>query len=269
MDTYDDIAHRLGCVDTIRVGRRHNGPPASANGGYVSGLIAPRAKRLLAHEGELVVQLHAPPPLDTDLWLTRAGRRVHVWHGDVLVATASPQAPGGSDTPEAVAPDLAEQAALGYGGRGAEGEGAHPFPTCFVCGPAHPDGMRLAPGPVPGLGDHVACVWTPDPAADGGTGTGVVTEELVWAALDCPGGWTLDPVRSPLVLGRMTARITAFPRVGETVVAVGRGVPGDGRVHTCCTALFRSDGTELARSTATWVRLAPTASLQDTKAGDS
>ncbi|MEU8890793.1 hypothetical protein [Streptomyces sp. NPDC048442] len=240
--------------DTIRVDRRYNGPPNSANGGYISGLVAPRARRMLESEGDLVVQLHSPPPLDTDLRLTRAGRRVHVWHGGILVATASPETPG-ADTPEAIAPDVAEQAMLGYEGQGA----ANPFPTCFVCGPDHPEGLRLAPGPVPGLGDHVACVWTPE----------AVTEELVWAALDCPGGWTLDPLRSPLVLGRMSARITALPLVGETVIAVGRGMPGEGRVHTCTTALFRRDGTELARSTATWVRLAPTESLQDTKAENS
>ncbi|MCX5202723.1 hypothetical protein OG897_14850 [Streptomyces sp. NBC_00237] len=249
--------------DTIRVGRRYNGPPASANGGYFSGLLAPRARRMLDVEGDLVVQLHAPPPLDTDLRLAPAGRRVHVWHGDVLVATAAPQAIG-TDTVEAIAPDLAEQAMFRY-----EGHGAHPFPTCFVCGPRHPDGLRLAPGPVAGHGNHVACLWTPDASTDDGTGTGLVSEELVWAALDCPGGWTLDPLRSPLVLGRMTARITALPRVGETVVAVGRGTPGDGRVHSCTTALVRRDGTELARSTATWVRLAPTASPQDTKAAIS
>jgi hypothetical protein len=263
--------------DTIRVGRRYNGPPHSANGGYISGLLAPHARRMLDSAGDVVVQLHAPPPLDTDLRLTRAGRRVHVWHDDVIVATASHQAPGAA-TVAAVATDLAERAMRRY-----EGHGAHPFPTCFVCGPEHPDGLRLAPGPVPDPapsptpdttpdpipGDHVACVWTPDAAADDGTGTGTVAGELVWAALDCPGGWTLDPLRSPLLLGRMTARITALPRVGETVVAVGRGTPGEGRVRTCATALFRRDGTELARSTATWVRLAPTTSLQDTKAAIS
>ncbi|MFI0977446.1 hypothetical protein ACH4SP_10500 [Streptomyces sp. NPDC021093] len=270
--------------DTIRVDRRYNGPPDSANGGYVSGLVAQRARRLLgSSDDDLVVQLHVPPPLDTDLRTTRAGRRAHVWHGDVLIATASLQAPG-NDAPASVALDLAEQAMLGYEGRSAEGRGAdgqssdgrgaekqsaNPFPTCFVCGPDHPDGLRLAPGPVPGLGGHVACVWTPDATTDDGTGTGTVAEELVWAALDCPGGWTLDPLRSPLVLGRMSARITALPRVGEAVVAVGRGVPGEGRVHTCGTALFLPDGTELARSTATWVRLRPTAMPQDTKAENS
>ncbi|MFI6638489.1 hypothetical protein [Streptomyces sp. NPDC050504] len=271
---------------TIRVGRRHNGPPDSGNGGYVSGLVARHARRMLesgepGDSGEprepgssgssgssgspgddVVVQLLLPTPLDADLRLTRAGRRVHVWHEDVLIATASSRAPG-ADAPEPVGAELAERASREYAGRGA----ANRFPTCFVCGPAHPDGLRLAPGPVPGLADHVACLWTPDATTDDGTGT--VAEELVWAALDCPGGWTLDPLRSPLLLGRMSARITALPRVGETVVAVGRGAPVPGRVQTCTTALFRRDGTELARSTATWVRLDPTAPLQDTKAENS
>ncbi|MFI1868758.1 hypothetical protein [Streptomyces jumonjinensis] len=246
---------------TIRVGPRYNGPPNSANGGYVSGLIAARARRMLETDGDLAVQLHAPPPLGTGLRLTRTGKRAHVWHGEDLIATASPQVSVTAPV-DFVPPADAEHAMRRY-----EGHRSHPFPTCFVCGPGHRDGLRLAPGPVPGSGNQVACLWTPDAAC--GDGTGAVAEELVWAALDCPGGWTLDPLRSPLVLGRMAARIPVLPRVGETVVVVGRGVPGDGRVHTCATALFRRDGTELGRAVATWVRSAPTGTLQNRKAGSS
>ncbi|EFG04792.1 hypothetical protein CRV15_34485 (plasmid) [Streptomyces clavuligerus] len=257
-------------LGTIRVARRHNGPPDSANGGYVSGLVAERARRALETlretarepEGDLAVQLHAPPPLATDLTLTGAGRRVHVWHGEHLVATASPQPPV-ADTVDFVPPSLAERAMSAYGGHR-----HHPFPGCFVCGPARPDGLRLAPGPVPGGPDsRVACLWTPGADCDDGTGTAAA--ELVWAALDCPGGWTLDPSRSPLVLGRMAARITERPRIGETVVLTGRGTPGDGRTLTCVTALFRADGTELGRATATWVRLTTATPLQHRKVGSS
>ncbi|MFJ2781194.1 hypothetical protein [Kitasatospora sp. NPDC087315] len=245
----------------IRIDRRYNGPPDSAHGGYACGLVAARARRMLATGGDLVVQLHAPPPLDTGLRTARSGKRVHVWHGEELIATASPRAAVAGPV-DFVPPAVAEHAMRRY-----EGHRSHPFPTCFVCGPDHRDGPRLAPGPVPGPGNRVACVWTPD-AADG-DGTGAVTEESVWAVLDCPGGWTLDPLRGPLVLGRMTARVSALPRVGEAVVVVGRGVPGDGKVLTCTTALFRRDGTELGRAVATWVRSAPTGTPQDRKVGSS
>ncbi|MER6910512.1 hypothetical protein ABT354_02390 [Streptomyces sp. NPDC000594] len=269
----------------IRVDRRYNGPPDSANGGYACGLIAARASRMLGADGTPVVHLHAPPPLDTGLRAVRAGRRVHVRHGERLIATVSHQV-SVMEPVEFVPPALAERAMLRY-----TGHRSHPFPTCFVCGPGHRDGWRLAPGPVPGSEDRVACLWTPGPHAGTATGsgseTGSVAEEWVWAALDCPGGWALGPsapdprngpptpdplsgpLSGPLVLGRMSARISALPRVGETLVLVGRGTPGAGRVHTCTTALFRRDGTELGRAAATWVRTAPPASLQDRNAGNS
>ncbi|MEU5976475.1 hypothetical protein [Streptomyces sp. NPDC047315] len=257
MDAPDDGAHH-----TIRVDRRHNGPPHSANGGYACGLVATRASRHLNADGDLAVQLHAPPPLGTGLRLTRAGRRFHLWHGGELVATATPRA-SVTDTVGSVPPAVAEHAMRDYAGHR-----HHPFPTCFVCGPDHRDGLRLTPGPVPGPENRVACVWTPSAATCDGTGT--VAEELVWAALDCPGGWALGPMRDPLLLARMAARVRILPRVGETVVVVGRGVPGIGRLRSCATALFRRDGTELARATATWVRpTAPAATSHDTKAGSS
>ncbi|CAM5330253.1 hypothetical protein GCM10010329_38160 [Streptomyces spiroverticillatus] len=236
---------------SVSIGRRHNGPPDSANGGYACGLFAAAARPALPPSGagplDVAVQLLAPPPLDTALRSVVTGRRVTFWHDDTLVASAAagrvPDAPIASV--DLAAARTAEQ---GYAGRE-----SHPYGTCYVCGPDHRDrGLALAPGPVSGRPDTAACTWTP--TAEHADEHGFVKPELIWAVLDCPGGWTLDPVSSPLVLGRMTARVHARPRVGETTVIVARGTPGRGRTAPCETAIFRPDGTELARSSAVWVR---------------
>jgi len=246
---------------TISVPRRFHGPPDSAHGGYACGLIAELACELLpadprwGADGEVVVQLHSPPPLDVDLRMAVAGRRAHVWDGCTLIASAAygpPPALAAGPVPLAVG----EAAGPRY-----PGHVDHPYPDCYVCGPEHRDGgLRLAPGPVEDRSDLVACTWTPAAAHLGPEGS--VRRELVWAVLDCPGGWSLSPHRSPLVLGRMSARIRALPRPGEPTVVVGHGRPGHGRTVPCGTAIYDADGAELARATAVWVRptgrLAPT-----------
>jgi hypothetical protein len=123
------------------------------------------------------------------------------------------------------------------------GRARHPCPTCFVCGTQRPDGLGVHPGP---LGDgRVACVWTP-PSDD---------PVLVWAALDCPGGWATDLADRPLVLGRIALQRSGEVRPGEPHVVVGWTTGGEGRkVHTA-TALRAADGTLLALSWSTWLEV--------------
>lgn len=235
----------------VIIGRRYNGPPDSANGGYACGLFAERARQALKTQQsettpDVVVQLLSPPPLGVPLTMTAAGRRVAFWHGEALVASAAPGAapahPVGS-----VAPAEARRAEQHYAGNV-----QHPYGTCYVCGPEHAEGgLRLAPGPVSGRPGTAACTWTPlDEHADTG---GSVRPEVVWAVLDCPGGWTLDPGSVPKVLGRMTVRIRSLPTPGRQTVIVAVGSPGRGRTSQCETAMFDPDGAELARSSAVWV----------------
>jgi hypothetical protein len=190
---------------------RFNGPPASANGGYACGVIAAAAAEALG--GPVAVTLVAPPPLDTSLRLSVAGRRAHVFAGDELVATAAVDA---SDVaaPDPVALPLVAQAEAAFTG-----------------------------GPVPGRPSTVACRWIPD----------AVAPELVWAALDCPGGWTDDPAREAMVLGRMVALIDELPQAGRPYVLVGQRVDRNGRTATNITALYDEDGGLLARAAAIWV----------------
>lgn len=246
--------------DLLTVPARFMGPPGSANGGYLSGLLASRAG-LDGDARAVEVTLRRPPPLDTPLRVARDALvpGVRLLHDDVLVAEARP-ATLELDVVDPVPFEVAKDAETRYAG--AVG---HPFPTCFVCGTARsvPDGLGLRPGPVGEPGGLTACTWVPDAtlAADG---LDVLTEapaeipaELVWAALDCPGGWTLDIVGRPAVLGRITAQVDALPRVGEPCVVMGRLLRRSGRKGISATTAYDSDGRVLGRAESVWIEIDP------------
>lgn len=215
--------------------RRFRGPAGSANGGYTCGLVAD-----LAGGGALEVTLRLPPPLETPLTVARDGDEVRVLADESVVAEARPARPD-VDRP-APPPPFAEAARLAAAvGRDLD----HPFPGCFVCGPARAagDGLRLRPV---ALGDgRVAAPWRVE--------EGLAAPRFVWAALDCPGGWAVTPdlSRGVSVLGRLTARVDDVPREGDECVVVGWPLGADGRKLYAGTALFRGDEL-LAVARAVW-----------------
>jgi hypothetical protein len=221
---------------------------ASANGGYACGVLAEWARRELP--GRAAVTLHLPPPLDHPLEVAVSGTRAIALDGEQVIATVGP-----SDGAVPVVPAVSARTA-GDSGRRYRGHDFHPFPTCFVCGPDRRDGdgLALTPGPVAGQPGTVACTWVPDESvADAG---GQVAREVVWAALDCPGGWTGDEARRVMVLGWMTADIHAVPTVAERYVLVGRSAPPASRTMRTHTALYQENGTLLAAASAVWITVA-------------
>jgi hypothetical protein len=207
----------------LRIDARYCGPPSSANGGVTCGLLS-------AHVDAPVVEvtLRRPPPLDTDLRVEDGA----LYDGELLVAAA---VPGNVDVEPPAPVSVAVAAATPYAG-----QVEHPFPGCFVCGPANLHGLQLQPGPVaPGV---VAAVWTPRSDED----------FLLWAAMDCPGGWASDLIGRPMVLGRMTLRRDARPTVGEPHVVMGWTIGTDGRKTFSGTALYDQDEKLLALAQQTW-----------------
>ncbi|MBZ4321266.1 hypothetical protein [Streptomyces huiliensis] len=232
----------------LRIPARYNGPPDSGHGGYVSGRFAALAA---AHQGATAtVTLAEPVPLEEPLAFRSGTRRSTVTHGTRLIATVAPgRTP--ADPPPAVDPATARRASARFTGRA-----GHPFPTCFACGDGRPDrdGLGLTPGPVDGLPGTVATPWTP--ADEEGADGGPVPAELVWSALDCPGGWTDDPLSRPRLLSRMTAVVLRPPRAGEPCVVVARRGAADGRLLRVDSALYTAAAELLASATATWTALA-------------
>ena len=201
------------------VPHRFNGPPRSGNGGWTAGALA----ATLPAQGlgtAVTVTLRQPPPLDVPMTVEPTAGGAILSHVGRPVA----EAVYADNRPSAVAPVAARFAA------DAEprfaGHRNHPFPSCFVCGPARRpgDGLRIFPGPLPATARRddddarVASTWTPYESS----------VPITWGALDCTGGWASDLEGRPSVLGQMTAEVRSLPRTSERYVLVGelRGIEG-------------------------------------------
>lgn len=217
------------------------GPPECANGGVVAGMLAQHL------EGPVEVTLRRPVPLEEAVTLERLGSAVVLRRGHEVLALAQP---GDMPPLPPEAPTWAD--ALEAAGLRAPPE-THPFPTCFVCGPARDpgDGLRLQPGPVRGR-KVFATPWIPEPGT--GDAAGNVRPEFLWGALDCPGGFAALNGRRPrpLVLGRITACTLSVPRTGDPLIVQAWHAVSEGRRHIVGTALHGLDGTCLAVARATW-----------------
>ncbi|MBX7265399.1 hypothetical protein KIF24_04605 [Micromonospora sp. Llam7] len=208
---------------------RFNGPPDSGNGGWSAGVFA----TAYGGDGQVEVTLRRPPPLDTPLALLDGEVRDPA--GEV-VAQLRPAA----ELDDVVPPvDLATARAASAAYPGLVD---HPFPGCYVCGPERDDGLRIFPGRLPD-GRTAAPVRTPRE----------VGSAMVWAALDCPGGWAVIGPGRPYVLGRIAARVEALPRPGDECVVTGAAIAVEGRKALVRSSLYGADGALLAHARATWI----------------
>ena len=232
-------------TETLTLDPRYNGPPSTGHGGYVSGALA---TRLGANPAEVTLRL--PPPLGRPLPVQRESGGVQLYDGEAMVAEALP-ATFEIDAPAPVSFEEADQASRGY-----PGLRLHPFPTCLVCGPARsPEtGLRIFAGPLPDgetmAAPHVPPAWAADE-------NGLVRPEFVWAALDCPGGWSLH-VEMPgrhAVLGRLAAQLMAPVVAGERHVVLSWPLGAEGRKGYAGSALFTEAGVLCAVARATWIRI--------------
>jgi len=227
----------------VIIDSRFHGPPSSANGGYVCGIVA----GLIGSTAEVTL-LH-PPPVGRPLEITRLeGGGVILRDGAMVLAEGVP-ASVEIDVPVPVSFREAEQAAKSY-----VWFDGHPFPTCFVCGPdrSEGDGLRIFPGPVAGR-NIIAAPWTPHASlADEG---GTVRPEIVWAALDCPSGIVFAGPGMVVVLGRLAARLIAPIVIGQRYVVIGWQLGVEGRKLHSGSALFSENGTLHAVGKATWISI--------------
>ncbi|GAA3455990.1 hypothetical protein [Dactylosporangium matsuzakiense] len=216
----------------MRIAARYNGPPGSGNGGYSAGLLAVTLGLAPAE-----VTLRRPPPLETDLTLTAGSCSA----GAELIAEAVLTQDQRPDVVRPVPPDEAAEATKRYAGLS-----GHPFPTCYVCGVDRTDGLGLRPGPV--SGGRTATPWLVPPDVD---------EVTMWAALDCPGGWSVIAEGRPYVLGRLSAWIDAVAEPGSTCVVMGQYLGGEGRKAYALSTVYDEAGAPLAVARATWIALSP------------
>ena len=229
--------------DQIIIDRRFCGPPKSANGGYICGLVA----GLIGGAAEVTLRL--PPPIDTPLDVRRHDDgRVALLDGERVVAEGIPSTVE-IEIPEPVSFSEAEEAAKSY-----PWFNKNPYPTCFVCGPDRNegDGMRIFPGAVAGR-DIVAAPWSPFPSLS--ARNGAVRPEIVWSALDCAGAFAFIESADELVLlGRLAARLIEPVQVSQRYVVIGWQLGSEGKKLYSGTALYSHAGTLHAFAKATWIK---------------
>lgn len=229
---------------TFRVAPRFCGPPASANGGYIYGLVADAIGQLVT------LRLRKPPPLDAEITFHADDDGTwHIEHASQHLADARPASlddiivPAPVSYPEALS--ASQQSPW-------SDPAQHPCPGCFVCGPhrAEGDGLRLFTGSVPER-PIVATGWVPDAAMVRPDGR--VAPELIAAALDCPGFHALHTGMKPWLLGEFTCRFDRRVAAGERCVIVGWTIQAKRRRSIVGTALFDEDGQLCALAKGSWI----------------
>ena len=243
------------------VGARYNGPPASGHGGY-SAWVAARYLDAPA----VRVALRAPPPLEAPMDVVRDGGAVELHARDrgcgssdattsISPAGGRPAAAQGTDSlvlrAEAgdlggVEPPAPLDAAAAHAARAPAlwAPDVHPFPTCFVCGPLHPDGLHVYAGPV---GDgRFAADWTPPEGCDA---------SMVWAAMDCP-SWApfMADREGSSVLASFTVQVHSLPPAAPHAI-VAEALAIDGRKRTSVVGVYSDAGELRAVARALWIEL--------------
>lgn len=219
------------------IGARFNGPDGSGNGGYSAGVFA----AAVPGGDPVEVTLRRPPPLDLPLVVTPRpdddGADIGTRAGDLVAEVRRVAA--FDATVEPVSWAEAMRASLAY-----PGFTGHPFPSCYVCGPNRLDGLRIFPGPL--ADGHTAAPFLVPTGVD---------DRMCWAALDCPGGWTVLGPGRRYVLGRIAAVVSGWPEPAAECVVVGRLVESSGRKALVHSALYDPTGRPLAYARATWIAI--------------
>jgi hypothetical protein len=227
----------------VTIPAQFNGPLRSANGGYACGLLAEELGSEICTS-----TLHEPPPLDAPLTWERDDDELRLLTaGGAIVGSAV----AGSFEREPVPRPTAEEAAQGLADY--PGFHDHLFDHCFTCGTqrGEGEGLRIFPGPCePG---RTAAPWTPHEAF--AEPDGALSIPVTWAALDCPGGWSVGFDKTAMVLGRMTAQVFRRPKPGEELLATGRLDDHIGRKYLSSTALYSREGDLLGRAEQIWIEV--------------
>jgi len=231
--------------ESLIIPSRFNGPPTSANGGYVCGSLARRIG------GTVEARLYAPPPLERGMDLRWEGENLRLYDGTERVAAAW-RSQLRMDIPEPPEWEAAE--AAGASRQSIAHDPDHPYRTCFVCGPdrGEEDGLRIFPGPLPGR-EVWATLWTPpDFVADE---NGRVPIEIVWAALDCPTIAAFLATTGKMLLSNFIARRLDEVWVNRPYLLLCWPIRAEERKRVGGAALFDDAGDLIAASTGTWVEL--------------
>ncbi|RDI55748.1 hypothetical protein [Nocardia mexicana] len=232
-------------TETVTLPEHVHGYPDVAFGGYVAGMLAQRTESPVVR-----VDFRSIVPVATEVGFgaTDTGWALTAADGRLLVEAAPADLTIETPTPPSWAEaKLASDAAVSTGGR--------PITDCYGCGAACAPGrgLRLFPWQMPDR-ELIAAAWQPDPGlADE---NGVLPPEVVWSALDCPGGIAGIQL-SGMRYGAFTAALTATQwqpvRAEHEYISYAWPIRADGRKHTVGVALSTLGGDLCAYAEALWI----------------
>jgi len=228
--------------NAFSIERRFRGPVNSGNGGYVAGMLAQSLG------GPVAVRLKAPPPLETLLQVEVSASQARLLHGTNVIAE------GRSNDPDVRPPACPTFAEAEMASKPLAG---HPLAECFVCGPMRGpgDGLRIYPGAL-GDGSRFAATWVPEISLCDSSER--VRAEFIWSALDCPGGFSVNPGGDLILLGELCARIDGTAKAGERCIVIGWPLGTDGRKRHAGSAVFSESGLLIGVARATWIQIVQT-----------
>jgi len=234
---------------TLFIEKRYNGPPDSANGGYVAGLMTNFV------DGDYEITLKAPPPLEKDLRLIiDKDNNLELRNEELIIATGVP-----------VNFDIKYPFPVGFK-NAIEPTKLSPLRkmntnTCFGCG-CRAGGLNLFSGIVKKHESDKMTITTveitdefSDKFVDD---SGNITKEIIWTLLDCPGAHTsmlYDP-DIIVLLGRMAVHIVKpIPVNQQYYVVAWQTGEIERRKHFTSTALYSVDDELYAYSKQIFIEL--------------
>ncbi|MEV2222306.1 hypothetical protein AB0E01_20820 [Nocardia vinacea] len=248
IDGTEGLERHVIQTETVTVPEHVHGYPDVAFGGYVAGLLAGPCEAT-----EIRVDFRARVPLETPMSLrpTRSGGYALTDADGALLAESTPAALTIDPPP---APSWAEAKAVTDAAMV-----SRRVTDCYGCGAACAPGrgLRLLTWDTP---DHdlVIAAWTPDPGLADESGR--LPTEVVWAALDCPGGWTAMR-KQGMGFGGVTAALTAtqlHPVYADSpYISYAWPISHQGRKHTVGIALATPFGDLCAVAEALWIQPKP------------
>jgi len=235
----------------LTIPRQFRGPPTTANGGYICGVLSN------AVGGRGSAMLRAGVPVDAELTLTLAddGSATLTGAEGALLGVAKPAQD--SALPAPIAPPAVEDAR--------RFAAASPFAArslhrgCFSCCIEREagEGLGVVVGQIEGApAGQCAGVWTPH--ANFALPDATMPDEVTWGALDCPGSMAWFAKGQPVgLLGTMAGEVLARPVAGETYVVTAWALEAEGRKHFAGVALHDRDGRLMARGGQIWIGRSP------------
>lgn len=234
----------------IVVPRQFRGPPTTANGGYICGLLAHR----MGGRGRVMLRAGVPVDAAARLEARDGGFDLLSAEGALLAHVDADEAPF-ETPPPSPGVDAARRAAA-----------ASPFAQtslhrgCFSCciERAQGEGLGVHVGQIEGAAPGVAAgLWVPH--ANFADASGAMPDEITWGALDCPGSmsWQLKLGVRVGLLGTMRGQVLRAPRAGETCVVVSWAGEAEGRKHHAGVALYDAEGALIAQAAQIWISFTP------------